>query len=114
MNKQQLIDLLVVRGVATREQLQSKYAPELEKMLDDSNLAQTRHEALNSPEVLARQQEIADIQADRLRMAQEQALTNIFRTPVNGKVAVDNVANRDIIRSWLQEDQGEHISPAWF
>jgi hypothetical protein len=59
-------------------------------------------------------QRIADIQADRQRMAQEQALFNIFRTPVNGKVAIDNQANRSIIAGWVHEDQGEHVSPAWF
>jgi hypothetical protein len=59
-------------------------------------------------------QRIAEIQADRRRMAQQQALSNIFRTPISGKVAVDNQANRSIIAGWAHEDQGEQISPAWF
>ena len=60
------------------------------------------------------QQRIADIQADRQCMAQEQALSNIFHTPVGTKVAIDNQANRSIIAGWVHEDQGEHVSPAWF
>src|SRR6266481_9364790 len=47
-------------------------------------------------------------------MAQENQLSLIFRTPVNGKVAIDNQGNRNIIAGWLQEDQGESISAAWF
>jgi len=33
---------------------------------------------------------------------------------VNGKVAIDNQANRSIIAGWLQEDQGENLSRSWF
>jgi hypothetical protein len=33
---------------------------------------------------------------------------------VNGKIAIDNQANRSIIVGWVQEDQGEQLSPAWF
>jgi hypothetical protein len=65
-------------------------------------------------DVTEAQQRIADIQADRQRMYQEQALSNIFRTPVNGRVAIDNQANRSIIAGWAHEDQGEQITPAWF
>jgi hypothetical protein len=65
------------------------------------------------------------IQADRQRMYQEHAFFNIFRTPVpvrlsmnvvNAKfaVAIDNQANRQVITGWVNEDQGEKISPAWF
>jgi len=60
------------------------------------------------------QQRIAEIQADRGRMAQDRAFLNVFRTSVNGKVAIDNQANRSIIAGWTHEDQGEQVSPAWF
>jgi len=65
-------------------------------------------------DVSAAQQQIADIQADRQRMYQEQALSNIFRTPVNGKIAIDNIANRGVIRSWVDETRDEGVTPAWF
>jgi hypothetical protein len=65
--------------------------------------------------VLEAQQRIADIQADRQRQAEENQLSVIFRTPINGKVAIDNQASRSIIRSWLDETQGDTaISVQWF
>jgi len=87
---------------------------ELEEALSKSLLSGIHKEVLSSPEVLRREQEIDEINADRQRMAQEQQLSNIFRTPINGRVALDNQANRSIIVGWLQEDQGEQITPAWF
>jgi len=60
------------------------------------------------------QQRIADSQAASQRMYQEWALLSVFRTQVNGKVAIDNQANRSIIAGWVHEDQGEQVSPAWF
>jgi len=87
---------------------------QLETALERSLLAGIRKEVLNSPEILAREQEIDAINADRQRMAQEQQFSNIFRTSVNGKIAIDNQANRSILIGWLQEDQGEQITPAWF
>jgi hypothetical protein len=90
----------------------------LEQELRSSSLAQLQriqaayhHGAVDVSES---QQRLADIEADRRRMHQEQALSNIFRVPINGKVAIDNQANRSIIAGWLQEDQGEQLSPAWF
>src|SRR6266446_7767124 len=112
--RQTVINLLATRTSATRENLEFMSIDQLETALERSLLAGIRKEVLNSPEILARQQEIDEINADRYLMAQEQQLSNIFRTPVNGKVAIDNQANRSIIAGWLQEDQGEQISPAWF
>ncbi len=114
MNRKQMIDLLVTRSSASRERLERLETGELEKALDKSFLAGIRREVLASPEVLRREQEIDEINADRQRMAQENQLSLIFRTPVNGKVAIDNQGNRSIIAGWLQEDQGESISAAWF
>ena len=114
MNRKQMIDLLVTRTTASRERLDRLETADLEKALDKSLLSGIHKEVLNSPEVLRREQEIDEINADRQRMAQEQQLSNILRTPVNGKVAIDNQANRTILIGWLQEDQGEQITPAWF
>jgi hypothetical protein len=44
-------------------------------------------------------------------------LHGIFQTVVDGKIAVDNIANRKAIENWLHEDQGESLStigPEWF
>jgi len=113
--REQLIDLLVARTSATRERLERESTDELEKVLDRSLLREIHAEAQNTPEVIKRQQEIDEINADRLRMAQEQQLSLIFRTPVGKKVAVDCQSNRNIIRSWLDESQGDTaISVQWF
>jgi hypothetical protein len=42
------------------------------------------------------------------------AWVHISRVPVNGKMVIDNVANRQIIFSWLHEDQGEQPTVQWF
>src|SRR5882724_4260093 len=113
--REQLIDLLVARTSAIRERLERESTDELEKVLDRSLLREIHAEAQNTPEVIKRQQEIDEINADRLRMAQEQQLSLIFRTPVGKKVAVDCQSNRNIIRSWLDESQGDTaISVQWF
>jgi hypothetical protein len=114
VDRKQLVELIVVRGIAKPEQLQSRTVSELEKILDDSLLAQVRAEAMNSPEIAESQKKIDEINADRQRMAQENQLSLIFRTPVSGRVAVDNFANRQIIRSWVDETKDEAISRAWF
>ncbi len=112
--REQLIELLVARSSATRERLQRESTDALEEALSKSLLAGIRKEILNAPEIIRREQEIEEINADRQRMAQENQLSIIFRIPVNGKVALDNRANRSIIAGWLQEDQGEQITPTWF
>ena len=99
--RQDLINLLATRTTATRERLEFMATDELETALERSLLAGIRAETMNSPAVLAAEKEIDEINADRKRMAQEQQLSNIFRTPVkvNGKaaIAIDNQANRSII-----------------
>src|SRR6266478_5171560 len=112
--RDQLLDLLVARTAASRERLQRESTDALEEALSKSLLAGIRKEVLNSPEILAREQEIDEINADRQRMAQENQLSLVFRTPINGKVAIDNQASRSIIRSWVDETKGEAITPAWF
>jgi hypothetical protein len=113
--REQLIDLLVARTTATRERLQRESTDDLEKALDKSLLAGIRKEALNTPEVIKRQQEIDEINESRRHQREEFQLSLIFRTPVNGKVAIDNEASRNIIRSWLDETQGDTaISVQWF
>ncbi len=112
--RDQLLDLLVTRTTASRERLDRLETAELEEALSKSLLAGIRREVLNSPEVLRREQEIEEINLDRQRMAQEHQLSLIFRISVNGRVVIDNAANRQIIASWAHEDQGESISAAWF
>ena len=73
--RDQLLDLLVVRTSASRERLQRSSTDELEEYLSKSLLAGIHKEVLNSPEVLRREQEIEEINADRQRMAQEQQLS---------------------------------------
>src|SRR5260221_663289 len=51
----------------------------------------------------------------RLREVEEQLQWRyIFRTPINGRVLVDNEANRNLLRSQVDEIRGDQISPAWF
>lgn len=114
MNKQQLVDVLSARTGTPRAELTSKSIQELEEVLNESYLQQIRAEAANSPAVLEAQQKIAEINHDRQRMAQEHQLTLIFHTPVNGRMATDDQANRSIIAGWVDETRGEAPSPAWF
>jgi len=111
MTKDKLIDLLVVRGVATREQLQSKYVHDLEQMLDDSNLAQIRAETqrrvATDPRVIAAEQQ------NRI-VDENLAFIHIFRTPINGHgILVDIEANRNFLRSQVDEIRGDQLGPAW-
>jgi len=61
-----MIELIVVRGVATRSELQSKSIQELEKILDDSLIAGIRAQAAQDPQIVARQRQADEINADRL------------------------------------------------
>lgn len=64
--REQLLNLLVARTTASRDRLQRMSTDELEEALSKSLLAGIRKEVENSPEILARQQEIDDIETDRL------------------------------------------------
>jgi hypothetical protein len=66
MNRQSLIELIVARGVAKPEQLQSKSVQELEKILDDSLIAEIRAEAAQAPAIQERQRQVDEIQAERI------------------------------------------------
>jgi len=114
MNRESMTELIVARGAATRGQLREKPVQEIEKILDASLLAEIRANAAQSPAALEAQQRLADIQADRQRQAEENMLSVILRTPVNGKIAIDNIANRNIILGWKDETRDEVISPRWF
>jgi hypothetical protein len=67
------------------------------------------------PAVQESQKQLRQTQAER---QQESAFFYIFRNAVNiggvDQVPVDNSANRQIILSWVNEHQGEQISPEWF
>ena len=114
--KQELIDLLLVRGTsATRERLELESTENLEKILDNSLLNEIHAEAMNSPEVVKRMQRLDDINEQSRRDHEEFQLSLIFRTPINGKVVIDNFAARKIIRSWVDEAKGDTgISVQWF
>jgi hypothetical protein len=64
--RQQLIDLLVARSNASRERLERESTDALEKALERSLLAGIRAEVLNTPEVRKRQQQVDEIQAERI------------------------------------------------
>src|SRR5882762_7140522 len=64
--REQLLNLLVARTTASRDRLQRMSTDELEEALSKSLLAGIRKEVLNSPEVLRREQEIDEINAERL------------------------------------------------
>jgi hypothetical protein len=66
IDRQDLIDLIVARGAATRQQLWRKSDEELVKILDASLLAGIRAEVLKTPEIVDRQRKIDEINAERL------------------------------------------------
>jgi hypothetical protein len=66
IDRQDLVDLIVARGAATRQQLLRKSDEELVKILDDSLLADIRAEAAQAPQIVARQREADQINEDRL------------------------------------------------
>src|SRR5437870_463905 len=121
MNKQELINLALVRTPGTpaehrdlRLRLERMSTGDLEKIAVDFTLAAIRDEALNSPEVIKRQQELEEIEEQVRRQREDAHMTFIFSIPINGRVAVDNFANRQIILSWVDETKDEAISAAWF
>src|SRR5712692_2293509 len=112
--REKLLDLLVARTSATRERLEHESTEGLEQILDRSLLKGIHAEVMNSPEIIERQNKIAEINEESHRQYEEFQLSLIFRTPINGNVAIDNQSNRGFILGWLQEDQGESISATWF
>src|SRR6266851_1542831 len=102
MNKKDLIDLVVVRTPGTpaehrdiRMRLERMSTGDLEKIAAGFALAAIREEALNSPEVIKRQQELEEIEEQVRRQREDARMRFIFSTPINGRVAIDNAANRD-------------------
>jgi hypothetical protein len=114
MNRTDLTNLIVTRGAAKLSQLHSKSIKELEDILDKSLLEGIRAEAAQDPAIVERQRKIDEINEQRRRDREEHHLNLIFRIPVNDKIAIDNIANRGVIRSWVNETKGEAITPAWF
>ena len=47
-------------------------------------------------------------------MSIDGAFHQLFQTQINGRTLIDNFANRQIVISWLHEDQGEAITTEWF
>jgi hypothetical protein len=87
IDRQDLIDLIVARGAATRQQLWRKSDEELVKILDASLLAGIRAEVLKTPEIVERQRKIDEINADRL-------WTRFF---FSHPEISDNIANRKML-----------------
>jgi hypothetical protein len=97
MNRSQLMNLIVVRGVErseqlpTPEQLQSKSTKELEEMLDRSLLAEIRAEAraqaAKDPKIVERLRKADEINSEGL-------WTQFF---LKNPELVDNVANRKLL-----------------
>jgi hypothetical protein len=59
-----------------------------------------------------RRQQQVQIMGDRNR--EDLAWTHISRVIVDGKMPITNEANRQIVFSWLHEDQGEQPTVEWF
>lgn len=66
MNRQSIIELIVVRGAGMRSELQSKSIQELEKILDDSLIAGIRAEAAKDPQIVQRLRQAKEINEERL------------------------------------------------
>jgi hypothetical protein len=87
IDREDLIDLIVARGAATRQQLWRKSDEELVKILDASLLAGIRAEVLKTPEIVDRQKKIDEINAERLWS----------RCFFSHPEISDNVANRKLL-----------------
>ena len=66
MNRQSMIELIVVRGAGARSELQAKSIQELEKILDDSLIAGIRAEAAQDPQIVASLRQAEEINEERL------------------------------------------------
>jgi len=108
MNRQSLIELIAVRGAATRSELQSKSIQELEKILDDSLLEGIRAQAAQDPQIVASLRQVDEINAERVWTR------FFFKHPE----VSDNVANRNLIFNYALSlsDDGvvtfEHLDEA--
>jgi len=121
MNQQErknIVELIIVRTAGSQEQLQqlrqqlaAKTTTELDKIADEQTLAQIRAQAAHQV-VSERNPQLIEAEQQLSAAAEKLAWSEIFHTPINGRVAVDNQAARQIIRGWLNLD--EELSPAWY
>src|SRR5260221_4557276 len=76
----------------------------------------TAYETVRTETARAVEQNPRVIEAQqRLREVGEQLQWSyILRTPINGRVLVDNESNRLFLLSQVDEIRGDQISPAWF
>lgn len=116
MQKHELVNLIIARTPGTtddlnrlRRELQIKTVAELDEIVDQQNLTQIRAEAARAVEQNPR---VVEAERQAREKFEDLQFSRIFGTPVNGRVAVDNQANRSIIRAWINFD--EQISPTWF
>src|SRR5947207_606698 len=107
MNKQQLIDLLVVRGVATREQLQSKLFQQLEDALDQSNLALIRANAQADPEVIM-------VEAEAAQAKNEAWQTTVISRSAERDEELEELAEEDAEerQDWLVQASPDQLRAA--
>ena len=87
MNRQSMIELIVVRGAGARSELQSRSIQELEKILDDSLIAGIRAEAAQDPQIVASLRQAKEINEERVWSL------FFFKYPE----IPDNVANRKLL-----------------
>jgi len=96
---------------AIREAEADERAAKIQRQIQADVQREVRARLAQDQELQAEQSEIARMGEQTLR---EYHLAQIFRTVINGRVAVENQANANIILGWLHEDQGEKLSRDWF
>jgi len=119
--KQQLVELLSVRGVGTKEQLEAKTVNELEQKLDQSNLDQIRAQVRKEIQTGESEDGELSLEAqerhellDQHNAAKDEArLQQLFRTVVNRKVLIDCEATRNQIWALLDGAPLDSISVQW-
>jgi len=120
MQRKDLINLIVVKTPGTTEEsarlrgkLEQYSTAELESRVDKLNLEMIQANVAARHANEDAQRAFAIQQQNKLRQDEVQ-LGRVFKTAVNGKVALDNEGNRKMIRSWVDDTRDERISPAWF
>jgi hypothetical protein len=114
MNKEQLIDG-IVQILKTEFQGRDAVVTERDReFLKNSTVTwlENKLRQLQADVAVKHRQQQPQILGDKDR--EDLAWTHISRVQINGKMAVDNSANRQIVFGWLHEDQGEQPTVSWF
>jgi hypothetical protein len=124
--KQQLVEILtpaLVKSTAsTPKEIRDVLATYTVEGLNLELARQRRLGYLQTPQVQPRQTQPQAVVAKHHQQPQimgdqvleDLAWTHISRVIVDGKMPVTNAANRQIVFSWLHEDQGEQPTVEWF